>query len=293
MRVSLNASGVGAERMSILDYADLAARHEFDGIDIPSLTAVMRTAQELGGASGLKVEFANKGVVPVIFGLAPEMGLVGVEWRKDEETFRQSLGGLADIASFAEELGIKRCYTYLPPAVNANPDDFGNLLAARLAEMARLLSKHQIRLGLEWLGPHHLRAGGANSTGANPFIFTMAQTLKFIEKIGVPSVGLILDSLHCYTTGLGESGIAAMKVSQIVHVHLSDVRKGRGRSGARADERMLPGEGEVDLVGFVRGLRTTGYEGYVAVEVIASRNIADTPDEAAAKIRSSLRALAL
>ena len=114
-----------------------------------------------------------------------------------------------------------------------------------------------------------------------------------IEKMGVPSVGLILDSLHAYTTDIGEKEIASLRASQIVHVHLSDVVKGKGRAGARSDERLLPGDGEVNLAGFLRSLRAIGYQGYLAVEVIAVENIARTPDAAAARIRSSLRELGL
>ena len=121
----------------------------------------------------------------------------------------------------------------------------------------------------------------------------MERTQAFIEKMGVPTVGLILDSLHAYTTNLGEPEIASLAASQIVHVHLSDVVKGKGRAGARSDQRLLPGDGEVDLAGFLRGLRKIGYQGYAAVEVIAAENIAKTPDAAAARIRSSLRELGL
>jgi len=293
IRVSLNGSRVGVGHMSILEYAGLAARHEFAGIDIPSLTAAMMTAQQMGGATALKDALTEKGIVPVIFGLAPEMGLEGVEWRQDEGTFRQSLKTLAQAAKFAEELGIARCYTYLPPAVVAEPDEWEKLLTRRLGEIARLLGEYGVRVGVEWLGPHHLRADGANPWGAKPFIFTMERTQAFIEKMGVPTVGLILDSLHAYTTNLGEPEIASLAASQIVHVHLSDVVKGKGRAGARSDQRLLPGDGEVDLAGFLRGLRKIGYQGYAAVEVIAAENIAQTPDAAAARIRSSLRELGL
>lgn len=284
---------MGAEGMSFLEYADLAARHGFDGIDIPSLNAAMKTAQLMGGAAALKDALAEKHIAPVIFGLAPEMNLGGFDWGKDEQSFRQSIKALTDITSFAEALGITRCYTYLPPAVDADPNKFERVLTYRLGEISRLLAEHGIRVGVEWLGPHHLRAEGSNPYGPNPFIFTLEHTLTFIEKIGVPTVGLVLDSLHTYTTNVSESELAALAASQIVHVHLSDVVRGRGREGARSDERLLPGEGEIDLAGFVRGLRATGYEGYFSVEVIAPQKIARTVDEAAARIRSSLDELCL
>jgi sugar phosphate isomerase/epimerase len=293
IRISLNASCVGAENMSILEYADLAARHGFDGIDVPSLSSARRTAQLMGGPAALKDALTEKDIVPVIFGLAPETGLAGVEWHKDEESFRQSLKTLVSLARFAQALGILRCYTYLPPAVDTDPRKFEDVLTHRLREIARLLDDHGIRVGVEWLGPHHLRAEGSNPFGTNPFIFTLERTLVFIEKVGIPTVGLVLDSLHTYTTNVGEFEIAALTATQIVHVHLSDVIKGKGPATARSDERLLPGLGEVDLVAFLRGLRATGYQGYVSVEVIATNNIAKTPNDAATRIRSSLRELNL
>ena len=113
------------------------------------------------------------------------------------------------------------------------------------------------------------------------------------DRDGRPDRRLILDALHTYTTNIGEKEIASLAAAQIVHVHVSDVVKGKGRAGARSDERLLPSQGEVDLAGFLRGLGATGYQGYIAVEVIAAEDIAKTPDAAAARIRSSLRELGL
>jgi len=146
IRISLNGSCVGVGHLSILAYADLAARHGFDGIDIASLTAAMKAAKEIGGALALKDALAEKSIVPVIFGLAAEMGLEGIEWRKDKQTFRQSLKTLAQAAKFAEELGITRCYTYLPPSIDADPKEWEGLLTRRLREMSRVLGEHGVRL---------------------------------------------------------------------------------------------------------------------------------------------------
>ncbi|MBC8101983.1 MAG: sugar phosphate isomerase/epimerase [Cytophagales bacterium] len=61
----------------------------------------------------------------------------------------------------------------------------------------------------------------------------------------------------------------------------------------RAIPRVLPGEGVIDLPGFLRGLRAAGYQGYIAAEVLAPQDLAPTPDEAAARVRTALQTVGL
>jgi sugar phosphate isomerase/epimerase len=100
-------------------------------------------------------------------------------------------------------------------------------------------------------------------------------------------VGLLIDSYHCYTTGIGRAELAQLSDAQIVHVHLNDATDApvEARDGAR----VLPGEGVIDLSGFLQGISEAGYTGYVAVEVLAPQPLADTPQEAAVRQRESLR----
>jgi sugar phosphate isomerase/epimerase len=241
----------------------------------------MRAAREFGGAHLVGDYFSERSVAPAAFGLE-------VEWRRDEETYQQGMGALEDQARFAQVMGATRCVTWMPPSVT-DAEAWDRIVVRRFGEMAAVLERFDIRLGLEWVGPHHLRAGAENAMGPEPWVYTMDDTLELIDRIGVPTVGLLVDSYHCYTTGVTEAQIAALGDQRIVHVHINDAPTGVGPTGARDGERVLPGLGEIDLAAFLRGLNAAGYQGFVAAEILAPRNLADDPETAAERVRESLR----
>lgn len=282
MKTSLNGARLGADKLSFAEFVGLAARHGFDGVDF-GIGAAMKLGEERGGgAEAVRAYFAEKNVAPAAFGM-------DVDWRKDEETFQSGLSALADKARFAQAIGADRCVTWMPPSVSGDVSDWHAQSVRRFREIARVLGGSGVRFGLEWVGPHHLREGGADAMGRKNWIYTMQGTLDLIEEIGQPNMGLLVDCYHCYTTGIGEAEISRLTDAQIVHVHVNDARKGVGPQNVRDGERVLPGEGEIDLAGFTRGLKAAGYTGFIAAEVLAPQNIAGDPDTAATKVRESLR----
>jgi sugar phosphate isomerase/epimerase len=250
MKTSLNPARLGVAGLTFTEFVDLAARHGFDGIDF-SIGAAIRAADEMGGAWVLKRYMDDRGIAPAAFGLE-------VEWRKDDLSYNDGVAALERQVEYADILDARRCVTWMPPSIDADPADWERMIARRFGEIANVLEDKEIALGLEWVGPHHLRAGGANAMGMYDTIQTMPQTLALIEGIGAPNVGLLVDSYHCYTTGVTEVDLASLRGGQIVHVHINDAPTGVGPAAARDGERVLPGEGEIDLAGFLRGLRAAG-----------------------------------
>ncbi|MES2462387.1 MAG: sugar phosphate isomerase/epimerase family protein [Armatimonadota bacterium] len=285
MKISLNPARLGANGYSFTQFVDLAAQHGFDGVDF-GVGGAMRLAEAEGGVEALKEYARSKNVASAVFGL-------DVEWRKDDEAFQSGLAKLPAQAAFAQALGSDRCTTWMPPSINDDLAVWTERTATRFREIAVVFADYGIRLGLEWVGPHHLRAGGANQMGANPGIFTLEGTLDLISQIGQPNVGLLVDCYHCFTTGIGEAEIAKLNDAQIVHVHVNDAAQGTTMETAKDGERVLPGEGVIDLPGFLRGLQAAGYQGYVAAEVLAPQDIAGSADESAAKVRASLKNVGL
>ena len=181
--------------------------------------------------------------------------------------------------------------TWMPPSVGGDARAWERQTARRFGEIANILDDEGIWLGLEWVGPHHLRAGAENAMGAEETVHTLDGTLRLIEQIGQPMVGLLVDCYHCFTTGIGEAEIASLQDKQIVHVHINDAPKGVTWETARDGERVLPGTGVIDVAGFLRALKTVGYTGFVAAEVLAAEDIAPTPDEAAGRVMAAMAAL--
>ncbi len=131
----------------------------------------------------------------------------------------------------------------------------------RLIPVARILADHNISLGLEFIGPKHIR-----DSQKFPFVHTMGEMLKLGAEIG-PNVGLLLDSYHWHTSGGTLDQLHALQPAQIVYVHLNDAIAGVPLEELIDGTRLLPGEsGVIDLKGFTKALWSIGYDGPVAVE---------------------------
>lgn len=257
-------SGAGLGKLeSGRQLIELAGRFGFQAVDMDALSLIRDC-----GLDGARELLAKNGVV---------MGSIGlpVEWRSTEAVFQDGLEELAAHAAAAKALGCTRCCTYILPSTDENAAHFMAVATRRLRQCAVLLGAYGIALGLEFVGPHHLR-----TRWGNPFIWTMEETLDWIGAIGEPNVGLLLDSYHWYTNELGADAIEALRPEQIVHVHLNDAPN-VPVSEALDNGRIYPGEGVIDLAGFLKALAKIGYKGPVSQEILTAETPIGTPEELA------------
>lgn len=264
----LTGAGLGAldnQRQLI----ELAGRYGFQTVDTDALSLLREY-----GVSGARALLEENGVAIGSIGLP-------VEWRGGEEAFLNDYEGLAASAAAAKALGCTRCCTYILPSTDEKSAPFMAAATRRLRLCAQVLGAYGLSLGLEFVGPHHLR-----TAWANPFIWTLQETLEWIAAIGEPNVGLLLDAYHWYTNGLTVADIEALRPEQIVHVHINDA-KDVPLEEALDNDRVYPGEGVIDLKGFLQGLQAIGYRGPVSQEILSSEPPAGTPEELAARSRTS------
>jgi sugar phosphate isomerase/epimerase len=110
--------------------------------------------------------------------------------------------------------------------------------------------------------------------------------LTFAKECG-PNVGLLLDSWHWYHAGATTEDIIAAGRDRIVHVHFNDSPK-LPPEKIRDNQRLLPGEGVINLTGFLQALQSIHYHDALSVEVFGRTS--EMKPEAAAKagLNSSL-----
>lgn len=195
-----------------------------------------------------------------------------VEWRGTEEQFQSSLTRLAASAEAARALGCSACCTYVLPSTDMNAAHFMALATRRLRICAEVLGAYGIRLGLEFVGPHHLR-----TRWANPFIWTINETLDWIDTIGLTNVGLLFDAYHWYTTSNRIEDILSLQASQIVHVHINDAPD-LPIEQVLDNGRLYPGEGVINLTGFLQSLQHIGYQGSITQEILTAEPPKDSAE---------------
>ena len=261
---NLSPGAIGI-RADLPDAVALAARHGWQGMDLP-IGAAARMAAERS-TDEVAALFAQAGVRPGGWGLP-------IDWRQPYDP--AALETLGEQAALAQRLGCTRVCTWLLPASDELPfrENFAHHVA-RLQPIARVLAEHGCRLGLEFIGPRTMREGKRYG-----FIFSMDAMLCLAQAIG-PNVGLLLDSWHWYTSLGTLADIRALRAEDVVYVHINDAPEGVPVEAQIDQVRRLPGAtGVIDLAGFLGVLQEIGYDGPVTPEPFDQGLAALAPDEA-------------
>src|SRR5262249_37180099 len=158
-------------------------------------------------------------------------------------TFRRDLEKLPDQASFAAAINCPRMFTWIMPSSETPKPQLRAIYLKRFRAIGDVLARSHVRLGLEFLGPLHFR-----KQYPHEFIWRMTEMLEFARECG-SNVGLQLDVWHWHHAGATTADILKAGKDRIVHVHLND-SKNLPPEQIRDDERLMPGEGVIDLMGF-------------------------------------------
>ncbi|MFQ3549669.1 MAG: sugar phosphate isomerase/epimerase family protein [Armatimonadota bacterium] len=264
MYYALNPATAGAG-LPLRDFCRLAGEAGFKGVEFSIAEANMILEQE--SLDSLVEIFESNGVLPACFGIP-------IDWRNDESVWKDGLKILPKLSEAALKLGCKRTCTYILPSSEIPFEENWEFHVNRLRPIGKIFSDYGISMGLEFVGPKTMR------TGSHDFIYTLEDALELSGECY--GAGVLLDSFHWFTTQLDPKDILDLNANQIVHVHINDA------PDMPIDEqmdsvRLLPGEGIIDLEGFLQALREINYKGPVAVETFDENLRQMTPEKAAKK----------
>lgn len=126
---------------------------------------------------------------------------------------------------------------------------------ADLADLAGRAARRGLRIGYEALswGRHVTRWGEA---------------WRIVAQAGHPALGLIVDSFHTLSLGDDPSGIADLPAEKLFFVQMADApRLSMDVLSWSRHFRNFPGQGELDVRGFMRAVLASGYSGPLSLEV--------------------------
>jgi sugar phosphate isomerase/epimerase len=103
------------------------------------------------------------------------------------------------------------------------------------------------------------------------FISTLDEGLSLIRDVNQPNFGLLLDVWHVWREPMIEERLA--KLTNIFAVHLCDWPKGEPRAIA---DRVIPGEGLIDLSGMFSAIEKSGFTGAYALELFSADHLPDS-----------------
>ena len=131
------------------------------------------------------------------------------------------------------------------------PDDW-QTVKGRLADSFGELADHAERAGvIVGMEPH---VGAA--------LNRPDQVLWLLDQIDSPALTIHFDISHFNVQGMDMEAVVAQLAPRSLHTHVKDER------GVAPDhEFLIPGEGEMDYVRYLRAMDRAGYTGHIVVEV--------------------------
>ncbi|HXW06486.1 MAG TPA: sugar phosphate isomerase/epimerase family protein [Vicinamibacterales bacterium] len=259
--VSLNGSLTG--KIEWTEFVRLAGRVGYGGVDV-NLEAARRH-----GAEETRALLGEAKVKPTVASLP-------VRFAGDEAAYRDGLGQLPEVAAFLAEIGCPRMMAVMPPSSATPKVELRKLVKDRLTEISAILLRSKIRLALEFLGPLHFR-----TRQPHEFIWRMDELLELTQECG-PNAGMVLDAWHWHHAGATAADILEAGTARIFHVHVSDA-KAQPPEDVRDNQRLMPGEGVIDLTTFFQALKKIGYADGISPEPLG-RVTPDMPAEQGARL---------
>lgn len=220
--------------------------------------------------------------------VAAEAGYAGIElWHADIDLHLEQGGTLQDIRDALDEtglvvpttvmlkgwcepdetddrVGMTECRRRLEHAVAvgarhavAGPPHSGvdfDLAAERYGRLLDLGISMGVRPAMEYLG----FAKEVNSIDA---------ALRIMTGSGHPEATIVLDPFHDFRGGGGHESIAKLSADQIAVCHFDDAPVDPPPPAQHDPDRVMPGDGVIDLKRFVELLRQVGYSGFISLEL--------------------------
>lgn len=146
------------------------------------------------------------------------------------------------------------CSTVSPEALSGI-----DRLANDFAELGERAALRGLRVGYEAL------AWGRH-------VFDYRDAWEIVRRVGRDNVGIVLDSFHILSRDLSVATIGTIPREKIAMVQMADApRLQMDHLSWSRHWRCLPGQGDLDLSGFMRALVATGYDGVLSLEIFNDR----------------------
>ncbi|MDF2993843.1 MAG: 4-hydroxyphenylpyruvate dioxygenase, partial [Microbacterium sp.] len=175
-----------------------------------------------------------------------------------------------------EDLGARVLVCCSSKTAHGLDDD--DLAAEQLDELADRAARRGLRLAFEAVPWGRLR--------------THDDAWRIVRQVDHPALGLCLDSFHVLSIHNDPDVIADVAADKIFHVQLADApRPNMDVREWSLHSRLFPGQGSLDVAGFLGRILSGGYAGPIALEVFNDVYQQEDPRHAATDAMRSMRAL--
>jgi sugar phosphate isomerase/epimerase/4-hydroxyphenylpyruvate dioxygenase-like putative hemolysin len=193
------------------------------------------------------------------------------------ESFGARLGHAERKLDLLTELGARVLVCCSSRSDDGVDDD--DLAAEQLSRVADLAAQRGLQLAYEGVPWGRIR--------------THEHAWRLVQQADHPALGMCLDSFHFLSRTNDPGELSQITADKIFHVQLADApRMDMDVREWSLHSRVFPGQGILDVSGFLERLGTMGYAGSIALEVFNDIYQQEDPRHAATDAMRSIRALA-
>jgi sugar phosphate isomerase/epimerase len=266
IRPTLHGSQLRGAKLTLEEKAALAQKYGYPGLDFS-----IAEGENAGGPEAVQALLKRHGLEASTVG-----GVFAGRLTDDDSAFEAALAAVPENARKAAALGGRRTGTVLPCRLDRPKEEMWPIVVERIKRVDQALEGTGVRLGMEFLGVRTLRLEQPHS-----FVQSMAEANRLLDDAGARHVGHTLDSYHWYAGGDTLDTIRQTPGERIVLLHVNDA-KDLPREQLMDQDRLLPGEGVIPLADWLKAIDSTGFDGFIAMEVLGPR-LAEMDAEACAR----------
>ena len=252
MKYCLNTSTIKPVRL--LDKIQWVGEAGYDGIEL-WINDVFEYVARGGEVSDLEKALSDQGlIVPSVIAMRQWGDFEGWEHQLvlDEARRRFALGA---------RLGAPFIVA-TPPLENPKTSH----LATRYRELLEIGREEGIRPTFEYISFF-------NS------VYTLNRAWEIVQEADDPDATLILDAFHNWNSNSTIQDLRAIPLERISHYHIDDADPVKPSGSQKDPDRVMPGDGQIDLSAEIKVLREIGYDGTVSLELFNSDWWAKNPQE--------------
>lgn len=98
-------------------------------------------------------------------------------------------------------------------------------------------------------------------------VYSLEQAWQVVQAVNEPDATLILDAFHTWNSESRRETLESLPVERISHYHIDDADPNKPARAQTDQDRVMPGDGPIDLRGELQILAQKGYKGFVSLEL--------------------------
>lgn len=98
-------------------------------------------------------------------------------------------------------------------------------------------------------------------------VYSLADAWEIVQQADDPDSSIILDAFHNWNSGSTLDELRAVPLEKISHYHIDDAANGKSPTTQTDPDRVMLGEGQIDLAAEVEVLKAKGYDKTVSLEL--------------------------